>query len=94
MVTDGAAVMDGRAGITFGVELYVPWDAPAQIAPLRRADVGYGWQVAGGIPPLAHRRADVGYGWQVAGGIPPLAHRRPTGGKTSIVTPPRRMEGA
>ena len=61
----------------------------AQIAPLRRADVGYGWQVAGGIPPLAHCRADVGYGWQVAGGIPPLAHRLTTGGKSSIVTPPR-----
>ena len=65
----------------------------SQIAPLRRADVGYGWQVAGGIPPLAHRRADVGYGWQVAGGIPPLGHRRATGGKTSIVTPPREWKG-
>ena len=62
--------------------------AVSQIAPLRRADVGYGWQVAGGIPPLAHRGADVGYGWQIAGGIPPLAHRRATSGKTS------RMEGA
>ena len=28
MATDGAAVVDGRAGIMFGVELYVSWDAP------------------------------------------------------------------
>ena len=27
-----------------------------QIAPLRRADVGYEWQVAGGIPLWGHRR--------------------------------------
>ena len=30
MATDGAAVVDGRAGITFGVELYIPWDAPEE----------------------------------------------------------------
>ena len=28
MATDGAALVENRAGITFGVELYVPWDAP------------------------------------------------------------------
>ena len=28
MATNGAAVVEDRAGITFGVELYVPWDAP------------------------------------------------------------------
>ena len=27
MATDGAALVENRAGITFGVELYVPWDA-------------------------------------------------------------------
>ena len=28
MAADGAALAEVRAGITFGVELYVPWDAP------------------------------------------------------------------
>ena len=28
MATEGAALVENRAGITFGVELYVPWDAP------------------------------------------------------------------
>ena len=31
MVTDGAALVENRAGITFGVELYVPWDAPEAV---------------------------------------------------------------
>ena len=25
---EGAALVEDRVGITFGVELYVPWDAP------------------------------------------------------------------
>ena len=28
MATEGAALVENHAGITFGVELYVPWDAP------------------------------------------------------------------
>ena len=28
MDADGFSIMDNRAGVTFGVELYVPWDAP------------------------------------------------------------------
>ena len=28
MDADGFSVVDNRAGVTFGVELYVPWDAP------------------------------------------------------------------
>ena len=28
MATNGVALAEDRAGITFGVELYVPWDAP------------------------------------------------------------------
>ena len=28
MDADGFSIVDYRAGITFGVELYVPWDAP------------------------------------------------------------------
>ena len=39
MATDGAAVVDGRAGITFGVELYVPWDAPEAVVDLQSAGV-------------------------------------------------------
>ena len=27
MDADGFLVVDNRAGVTFGVELYVPWDA-------------------------------------------------------------------
>ena len=35
MATYGAAVVDGRAGITFGVELYVPWDVPEAVVDLQ-----------------------------------------------------------
>ena len=31
MATEGAALVENRAGITFGVELYVPWDAPEAV---------------------------------------------------------------
>ena len=31
MTTDSAAAVGGRAGITFGVELVVPWDAPEAV---------------------------------------------------------------
>ena len=31
MAADGAALEEVRAGITFGVELYVPWDAPEAV---------------------------------------------------------------
>ena len=34
MATDSAAAMEGRAGITFGVELVVPWDAPETVIDL------------------------------------------------------------
>ena len=34
MATDGAAVVEGRAGIMFGVELYVPWDAPEAVVDI------------------------------------------------------------
>ena len=39
MATDGAAVMDGRPGITFGVELYVPWNAPEAVVDLQSEGV-------------------------------------------------------
>ena len=28
MDADGFSIVDNRTGVTFGVELYVPWDAP------------------------------------------------------------------
>ena len=31
MAVDGAALVEARAGVTFGVELYVPWDAPESV---------------------------------------------------------------
>ena len=39
MATDGAAVVDGRDGITFGVELYVPWDTPEAVVDLQSEGV-------------------------------------------------------
>ena len=34
MATEGAALVENRAGITFGVELYVPWDAPEAVVDI------------------------------------------------------------
>ena len=34
MATDGAALVEGRAGIMFGVQLYVPWDAPEAVVDI------------------------------------------------------------
>ena len=39
ITTDGMALVEGRAGITFGVELYVPWDAPEAVMDIHSADV-------------------------------------------------------
>ena len=39
MATDSAAVAGGRAGITFGVELVVPWDAPEPVVDLHSDNV-------------------------------------------------------
>ena len=39
MATDSAAAAEGRAGITFGVELVVPWDAPEAVVDLNSDDV-------------------------------------------------------
>ena len=32
----GCSIVDNRAGVTFGVELYVPWDAPEMVIDLSR----------------------------------------------------------
>ena len=47
MATEGAALVENRAGITFGVELYVPWEAMVDISlegvvPLRYIPDGIG----------------------------------------------------
>ena len=34
MDADGFSIVDNRAGVTFGVELYVPWDAPEMAVDL------------------------------------------------------------
>ena len=34
MAADGAALAEVRAGVTFGVELYVPWDAPEAVVDI------------------------------------------------------------
>ena len=34
MAVNGAALVEERAGITFGVELYVPWDAPEAVVDI------------------------------------------------------------
>ena len=44
MVTNGAALAEDRAGITFGVELYVPWDAPEVVVDISSV----------GVIPLRH----------------------------------------
>ena len=36
---EGAALVEDRAGITFGVELYVPWDAPEAVVDIHSEGV-------------------------------------------------------
>ena len=38
MEADGCSVVDNRAGVTFGVELYIPWDAPEAVVDILTAD--------------------------------------------------------
>ena len=37
MDADGFLIVDNRAGVTFGVELYAPWDAPEMAVDLSSA---------------------------------------------------------
>ena len=39
MDADGLSVVDNRAGVTFGVELYVSWDAPEAVVDVSSAHV-------------------------------------------------------
>ena len=39
MATEGAVLVENRAGITFGVELYVPWDAPEAVVDIHSEGV-------------------------------------------------------
>ena len=36
---EGAALVDDRVGVTFDVELCVPWDAPETVVDINSADV-------------------------------------------------------
>ena len=36
---EGAALVDDRVGVTFDVELCVPWDAPEAVVDVNSADV-------------------------------------------------------
>ena len=36
MAADGAELVEARAGVTFGVELYVPWYAPEAVVDVFR----------------------------------------------------------
>ena len=38
MDADGFSIVDSHAGVTFGVELYVPWDAPETVVDISSAD--------------------------------------------------------
>ena len=38
MEADGSSVVDNRVGVTFGVELYIPWDAPEAVVDILSAD--------------------------------------------------------
>ena len=39
MAMNSVGVVEDRAGITFGVELYVPWDAPEAVVDISSAGV-------------------------------------------------------
>ena len=39
VATEGAALVENRAGIMFGVELYVPWDAPEAVVDIHSEGV-------------------------------------------------------
>ena len=39
MATEGAVLVENRAGITFGVELYVPWDSPEAVVDIHSEGV-------------------------------------------------------
>ena len=38
MDADGFSVVDNHTGVTFGVEIYVPWDAPEVVVDISSAD--------------------------------------------------------
>ena len=57
MAMEGAALVENRAGITFGVEMYVPWDAPEAVVDIHSEGV----LPLGSIPDvigLTGRRSD------------------------------------
>ena len=57
MATDGAALVENTAGITFGVELYIPWDAPEAVVDIQSEGVVPLWSIMDVIG-LVGRRSD------------------------------------
>ena len=45
MATEGAALGENWAGITFGVELYIPWDAPEAVVDIHSEGVVPLWSI-------------------------------------------------
>ena len=45
---EGAALVDDRSGVTFDVELCIPWDAPEAVVDINSAEV-----VTSGSPPAS-----------------------------------------
>ena len=57
MATEGAALVENRAGITFGVVLYVPWDAPEAVVDIHSEGV-VPLRSIPDVTGLASRRSD------------------------------------
>ena len=57
MATEGAALVENMAGITFGVELYVPWDTLEAVVDIR-SDVVVPLRSIPDVIGLAGRRSD------------------------------------
>ena len=59
MDASGFSVVDNRVGITFGVELYVPWDAPEAVVDVSSAGVASLRNVPDVIGLVGHRESAV-----------------------------------
>ena len=57
MATEGAALLENRAGITFGVELYIPWVAPEVVVDIH-SEGSCPWGSIADVIGLTGRRSD------------------------------------
>ena len=57
MATDGVALVENRAGITFGVELYIPWDAQEAVVDIQ-SEIVVPLRSIPDVIGLAGRRSD------------------------------------